>query len=74
MTRRVLMRSLAAGPDGVLLPGAAVDLPDAQAAELIAGGYADDLAQPEAATDAAEESAEAGATEAATADPVETRG
>lgn len=74
MTRRILMTALAAGPDGVLRPGTAVDVPEAQAAELIAGGYAQDLAQPEAATEQAEESAAAPAAEAATAEPAERRG
>lgn len=82
MTRRILMTALAVGPDGVLRPGTAVDVPEAQAAELIAGGYAQDLAQPagdqpqapEAATEQAEESAAAPAAEAATAEPAEQRG
>lgn len=43
-----MMRTLAAGPQGVLAAGAAVDLPDDQAEQLIAGGYATDLAQPAA--------------------------
>jgi hypothetical protein len=70
------MRTLAAGPRGVLLPGAPVDLPDKQARELVEGGYADDLAQPEAAETAAEAPAETGAApygEAADANPDETR-
>jgi hypothetical protein len=62
-----MMTALAAGPEGVLRPGTAVDVPDAQAAELIAGGYAEDLAQPEAA-----ETATAGPDETGAADPGET--
>lgn len=84
MTRRILMKALAAGPDGVLQPGTAVDVPDAQAAELIAGGYAEDLAQPESngpegngletAAEQPEEGATVPAGEDATAGPGETRG
>lgn len=72
-----MMKALAAGPDGVLRPGTAVDVPNEQAAELIAGGYAEDLAQPsgeqpEAATEQPEEAADAPAAEVATAGPAET--
>jgi hypothetical protein len=74
VTRRILMTALAAGPDGVLRPGTAVDVPDAQAAELIAGGYAEDLAQPEAATEQPEETGTAGPGETGTAGPQEVRG
>jgi hypothetical protein len=38
---RVKMKTLAAGPDGVLRPGQEVDLPTAQAKALIEGGYAE---------------------------------
>jgi len=37
---KVRMLSLAAGPDGVLLPGAEVEIPDDPARALVAGGYA----------------------------------
>lgn len=74
MTRRIMMTALAAGPEGVLRPGTAVDVPDAQAAELIAGGYAQDLGQPEMATEAPEEISDAPAGELATEAPAEARG
>ena len=73
--RRILMTALAAGPDGVLRPGTAVDVPEAQAAALISGGYAEDLAQPsaEAATAPAEETAAEAGAESATAPADESR-
>lgn len=37
---QILMKNLAAGPAGVLLPGKSYDVPDAQGAELVAGNYA----------------------------------
>ena len=38
---RVRMVTRYAGPDGVWQPGAVVDLPEGQAMELVAGGYAE---------------------------------
>lgn len=38
---RICMNTIAAGPTGVWLPGAILDLPAAQAEELIALGYAE---------------------------------
>jgi hypothetical protein len=69
-----MMTALAAGPDGVLRPGTAVDVPDAQAADLIAGGYAIDIPtpEPETATEAAAETAAAAASESTTVGPNET--
>lgn len=38
---RVRMLTTAAGPDGVLLAGSTVDLPDDQALSFLRGGYAE---------------------------------
>jgi hypothetical protein len=67
-----MMTALAAGPDGVLRPGTAVDVPDGQAAELIAGGYAEDLGQPETADAGPDETGAAPGSETADAGPDET--
>ena len=40
---KVRMRTLAAGPGGVLRPGQVVDLPEKQARALIQGGYAEEV-------------------------------
>lgn len=41
MSVRVRMRTTSAGPSGVVQAGQTVELPEAQAAELLAMGYAD---------------------------------
>lgn len=46
---QILMKNLAAGPAGVLLPGKSYDVPDAQGAELVAGNYASPVAAKSAA-------------------------
>lgn len=45
---RVKMRSLCAGPSGVLRSGEVHDLPEAQAREFIAGGFAEPVDAPPA--------------------------
>ena len=37
---KVMMKTLCAGPDGIVEPGAVVDVSQDQAQALIAGGYA----------------------------------
>lgn len=37
---RIQAKSIIAGPQGVIQPGQLADLPDEQAYELVAGGYA----------------------------------
>ena len=43
---RVKMNRTAAGPDRNLIEGREYTLPDAEAAELVDGGYADEVAEP----------------------------
>lgn len=43
---KILMRTLATGPDGTLHAGKVYDLPPAQANAFIEGGYATKVAEP----------------------------
>lgn len=65
----VMMRTLYAGPAGVFEPDRPVDLPDAEARDLIESGFAVDPAQPRTATDPAR-SAETATIHARHAKPV----
>ena len=38
--KKIVMKTLSAGPNGSYSPGQLVSLPDEQAKELVAGGYA----------------------------------
>lgn len=40
MTKTIKMKALMAGPDGTRLPESVHDVPDQEAKDLIAGGYA----------------------------------
>lgn len=42
----VRMTTTMAGPAGCVMPGAVIDLPDAQARQLLDGGYAVPVMQP----------------------------
>lgn len=44
---KVRMKSILAGPQRTAVPGQVIDVDDAHAADLIAGGYADDVALPD---------------------------
>jgi len=60
---RIRMKTVAAGPSGVLHVGQEVDLPDAQAQAFVAGGYAELVVQAQPKKSAAEgDSAEREAT------------
>ena len=37
---KIIMKTLAAGPSGSLVPGQVVSLPDEEAEQLVTGGYA----------------------------------
>lgn len=60
---RVRMKTLSAGPAGVLAVGEVYDLPEAQARELVAGNYAEPVDRP--AVPAKETAAVKGAKETA---------
>ena len=38
--KKIMMKTLAAGPSGSLIPGQVVSLPNEEAKQLVAGGYA----------------------------------
>jgi len=44
---RIRLRTLLAGPQGIIAPGSEVDWPDAEARELIRAGYAEAVGLPE---------------------------
>lgn len=48
---KIKLKTRAAGPEGVWGIGAVLDLPEAQAKQLVDGGYADALEQPEPITE-----------------------
>lgn len=74
---RVRMRTTRAGPEGVVHTGAVIDVPEAEAAELLALGFADQegiggAEAVEAATAPPANTAAAPAVDTATAPPAET--
>lgn len=76
---RVLMRTQYAGPSGSAAPGGIIDLSEAEAGGLIAGGYAEAVETalapiPAPVAEAVAEAAIAAAPETATAPPSRGRG
>ena len=66
--KKIVMKTLVAGPEGSYSPGQVVSLPDEQAEELVAGGYAQ-YVKPGIAKEAKKETATAEAPEDAMKKP-----